>query len=96
MDEWGLGSLCSGSDAPVLTCKAFVAAMAELIGGKTARLQHLYSCEQSHRKREFLKDLFRDSMMSLYDDVLAMGEKDKCKDHIHGRLLRLWDRWDRA
>ena len=54
LPDWAIGSMCSGTDAPVLVCRAFVSAMATLSGKTATRLLHIFSCESDDRKRAFI------------------------------------------
>ena len=67
-----LGTVCSGTDCPVLVCQAMRVAL--LRRGLTLHFEHCYSCELNPEKRAFLQRHFRD-LQHLYcdiDDIAAL------------------------
>ena len=85
-DTWCLGSMCSGSDAPMLVAKAFAAAM-DCVTGFTTMPRHLFSVELCDRKRDFLARMFDGEMERLYKDVVEIGDKKCVPDVLRGGAL---------
>jgi hypothetical protein len=59
------GSVCSGTDAVVLCGQALI----EALGVPSDSLEHLFSCEKDEKKRQFLLDMYSDSLQHLFCDV---------------------------
>ena len=83
---WTLGSMCSGTDAPILVARAFAAVMGRITGSATLP-QHLFSVELSHRKREFLARMFEGEVERLYKDVVEIGDHAEVPDFLRGGEL---------
>ena len=83
---WTLGSMCSGTDAPILVARAFAATMGRITGSATLP-QHAFSVELSHRKRAFLARMFEGEMERLYTDVVEIGGQEQVPDVLRGGEL---------
>ena len=83
------GSMCSGSDAPILVAKAYSRAMAQLLGGERHPVHHAFSVELSRKKRKFLARMFRGEMKALYVDVLGLAHNDEAADDLKDGVLVL-------
>ncbi len=53
-----IGTVCSGSDSPLLVLKAFESAAAEELGASSFRVQHEFSCERLQPKASFIMQMF--------------------------------------
>ncbi|CAE7749628.1 unnamed protein product, partial [Symbiodinium sp. CCMP2456] len=68
-----VGTACSGSDAPVLVLKSFLAAVQQQYG-VSVQLQHIFSCEHDDSKQAFLERMYtrtpdRVDMQHLFDST---------------------------
>ena len=72
--SWSVGSMCSGSDAPILVAVALTKAMQNVLG-VNVKVMHQFSVEKSRPKQKFLKRMFEGSMIHLYEDVVEVGNK---------------------
>lgn len=76
---FSMGTLCSGTDVPVLCMQAMLSALRD-VWGIEAVSEHLFSCEKNYHKREFIKTLFP-RLEHVYGDVMQM-RKEKIWDHV--------------
>jgi len=71
-----LGTMCSGTDSPVLAYRAVSHALSQL--GVQFKFSHEYSCDSSPLVRKFLAQLFNGGMGCLFANVadLAQGQAE--------------------
>lgn len=77
-----IGTVCSGTDAPVLVWLALRQALHEACG-VTLIVQHSFSCEKDERKQRFIRSVFPD-VPRLYEDCCELGEAEAA-DVITGK-----------
>jgi len=65
-----IGTMCSGTDAPVLVARAMQRVLGDLSSGIT--FEHVFSAEQEPSKQEFLRANFPDCKR-IFQDVCQMG-----------------------
>ena len=53
-----IGTMCSGTDSPVLTLEAFCQAANAMWPDLSVDCKHLWSCEKDPAKQTFLRDMF--------------------------------------
>ena len=68
-----IATACSGSDAPLLVCRAFAEAVYEMTG-TALDMEHTFSCEKDQSKQRFLKRMFTN--MKVRDDEMCFLFKD--------------------
>jgi site-specific DNA-cytosine methylase len=81
-----VGTMCSGTDSPILAMRAIAAAMTAAQCG-SIEVEHLFSCEFDKEKQRFLKANFPD-MGLLFDDVTKLGNK-QALDAISGKMKKV-------
>ncbi len=71
---WAIGTMCSGSECPILVAKVVCEAIHDVFGGPRVVVKHCFSVELNPAKRAFIRKLFP-SLRHLYADAHeAMGE----------------------
>ena len=76
-----VGTLCSGSDAPI----PVVMHLARKLG---LRVEHIFSCEFSKRKREWIQQNFAGSgLKHLFGDVKEVGQAEEAYDHLSAQKV---------
>ena len=75
-----IGSVCSGTDAPVLLYEAFDDALQEYLGNGFATMGHGFSTEVNPKKRKFLLDMYEDRMHLLFHDACLLDQNTSYDD----------------
>lgn len=75
-----IGSVCSGTDAPVLMYEAFDDALQEYLGNGFATMGHGFSTEVNPKKRKFLLDMYEDRMHLLFHDACLLDQNTSYDD----------------
>ena len=71
--EWPIGTICSGSESPLLAWHGLAAAVAAKTGARL-NVQHRFSCEISEEKRKWIAALFPDSL--IFIDALELPNEE--------------------
>jgi DNA-cytosine methyltransferase len=78
-----VGTMCSGTDSPILAMRAIADAFHAAQCG-SLEVQHIFSCEFDREKQKFLKANYPE-MGILFDDVTKLGNKSAL-DVISGKM----------
>ena len=78
-----LGSICSGTDAPVLVYEAFDTALRHHLsddGDRLMKMEFAFSTELNSKKREFLLDMYEGKIQRLFRDACLLDQATSYDD----------------
>lgn len=68
-----LGTVCSGTDSPVLIIRHMEAAALDFFKDRGVQVQHCFAAEADERKQAFLMGVFDHGMDALFQDACELG-----------------------
>ena len=87
-EEWPVGTICSGSESPLLAFNGFAAALARKTSVRFD-VQHRFSCEICEEKRKWIAALFPGSL--IFNDAMELPNGEA---HTHeGDMKAVPDDW---
>jgi hypothetical protein len=88
-DARSLGSICSGTDAPVLVYEAFDAALHHHLiddDNRLMKMEFAFSTELNSKKREFLLDMYEGKIQRLFRDACLLDQATSYDDVSNGNI----------
>ena len=85
-----VGTVCSGTDAPILVLRSFSRAISRAYSVRS-RFEHAWSCERDAAKRSFLRNMFEGEVRYIFADAIQLGFCDCVEDTLTKSLVRLSD-----
>ena len=86
-NRWTAGSFCAGTESPCCVSGAFCAALNSVFG-IDVEVNHVFTCEKNHTKREFIKLAHRGKFIVMLGDIAGFRGRN-IKNLLTGGLVEV-------